>query len=224
MIEELLPPGAHAAETFGDNPDAYLLPAEEPIVARAVEKRRREVTNARTCARTALRELTGAEFAIPRGEKGEPRWPAGVVGAITHTKGYCAAVVASAEKLRGVGIDAEEHGPLPDGVFAHIAFGAERDQLAELGAATGQAGRDGIHWDRLLFSAKESVYKVWFPLTRRWLGFEDAELTLDPAGGGFRARILIDGTTVDNSPELTELSGKFLVRNGIVVTAIALSH
>lgn len=224
MIEELLPDAAHAAETFGDDPDAYLLPAEQPMVAKAVPKRVREVTNARTCARRALRELTGAEHAILRGEKGEPRWPAGVVGAMTHTKGYCAAVVAAQERLRGVGIDAEEHGPLPDGVLAHIAFGGELEQLAGLGAANGQAGLDGVHWDRLLFSAKESVYKVWYPLTRRWLGFEDAALTLDPAAGTFRAKILIDGTTADHSPPLTELSGKFLVRNGIVATAIALPH
>ena len=36
------------------------------------------------------------------------------------------------------------------------------------------------HWGRLLFSAKEAVYKAWYPLTGRWLGFEEARLTIDP--------------------------------------------
>ncbi len=41
----------------------------------------------------------------------------------------------------------------------------------------------GPSWDRLLFSAKESVYKAWFPLTGRWLGFEEAAITINPADG-----------------------------------------
>jgi 4'-phosphopantetheinyl transferase EntD len=77
-----------------------------------------------------------------------------------------------------------------------------------------------LHWDRLLFSAKESVYKAWFPLTGRWLGFEDAHLTFDPDDGTFSARILIDGATTDGPP-LTGFTGRYLVRDGYVLTAIA---
>ena len=45
---------------------------------------------------------------------------------------------------------------------------------------------EGLHWDRILFCAKEATYKAWFPLTKRWLGFEDAHIVfdLDPPGGG----------------------------------------
>ena len=223
MIEELLPDTVCAAETVGDDPEAALLPAEAPIVARAVEKRRREVANARTCARRALRELTGGhgpDPAILRGEKGEPRWPAGVVGSMTHTAGYCAAVVGRADRVRSVGIDAESHGPLPEGVLGHIGFGAELDMLAGLESVLADGER--IWWDRLLFSAKESVYKAWYPLTGRWLGFEQAAVVLDPATGTFRASILVDGTTREPGPPLTEMSGNYLVRNGFVLTAIVL--
>lgn len=227
MIEELVPKPLCVAETFGDDPAAYLLPAEEPIVARAVEKRRREVTNARSCARRALRELTGEQApdpAILRGERGEPLWPAGVVGSITHTAGYCAAVVGTAGEVRSVGIDAEQHGPLPDGVLAHIAFGPELDELAELAGSDRRSDAEPpVHWDRLLFSAKESVYKAWYPLTRRWLGFEDAVLHVVPAERAFHATIQIDPTTLDGPP-LTELSGRFLARDGLIVTAIVVPH
>lgn len=223
-----MPDSLCAVETFGDDPAAYLLPAEEPIVARAVEKRRREVTNARSCARRALRQLTGGqagdqgpEPAILRGERGEPLWPDGVIGSITHTAGYCAAVVGAAGETRSVGIDAEPNGPLPDGVLAHVAFGAELDELA--GLDNRPAAGPGVHWDRLLFSAKESVYKAWYPLTRRWLGFEDAVLRFAPAERTFHATILIDPTTLDGPP-LTELSGRFLVRDGLLATAVVVPH
>jgi 4'-phosphopantetheinyl transferase EntD len=130
-------------------------------------------------------------------------------------------VVADAAKVRSVGIDAEPHGELPDGVLRNIGFGAELDLLAALDPFDHAGQR--IWWDRLLFSAKESVYKVWYPLTKRWLGFEDAAVTLRPADRTFHAEILVDGTTLDGPP-LTELSGRFLVREGFVLTAITLSH
>jgi 4'-phosphopantetheinyl transferase EntD len=217
MLAELLPAGVAVADTVGDeDPAAYLLPAEEPLVAKSVPKRTREVTNARSCARRALAALGRPEVPILRGAKGEPLWPAGVVGSITHTTGYYAAAVAEATTIRSVGVDAEVHDALPDGVLDHIAFGPELVSLARLRAAD-----DETWWDRLLFSAKESVYKAWFPLTGRWLGFEDAAVTVDPAGT-FHAAILIDGTTIDGGAPLTAMTGRWLVRAGLVITAITL--
>jgi 4'-phosphopantetheinyl transferase EntD len=212
MIEELLPAEVRSAETVGADPHAYLLAAEQDLVARAVPGRVREVTYARSCARRALAELGIAETPIGRGPRGEPRWPAGVVGSITHTKGYYAAAVAPASLVRSIGIDAEVHDRLPDGVLGHIAFDAELAWLDRLGTGP-------ICWDRLLFSAKESVYKAWFPLTGRWLGFEDALLTVDPATRTFQAELLVDGSTA-SGPPLRTMSGRFLVKDGFVLTAV----
>ena len=57
---------------------------------------------------------------------------------------------------------------------------------------------DELHWDRILFCAKEATYKAWFPLTRRWLGFEDAHIIFDVNSDGisgeFVSQILIDPT------------------------------
>ena len=83
------------------------------------------------------------------------------------------------------------HGPLPDGVLNQVSLPAERARLGELAAAA-----PGVCWDRVLFSAKESVYKAWFPLARRWLGFDEADVTIDPADGTFRARLLVEGPVV----------------------------
>ena len=83
----------------------------------------------------------------------------------------------------------------------------------------------GLHWDRILFCAKEATYKVWFPVTRRWLGFEDAHIVfaVDGTGtaGGFESSILIDGAAL-SGPPLTALRGRWSVRDGLVLTAIVL--
>ncbi|WAC55149.1 4'-phosphopantetheinyl transferase family protein [Gordonia sp. SL306] len=217
MIEQLVPSGVASAEAFEDPPGIEPMPAERTLIERAVEKRRREFTTARHCARQAMSELGIGPTPIMRGERGMPLWPERVVGSLTHCDGYRAAVVAYSLQVRSLGIDAEPHEQLPDGVLEHTSIADERDVLA---------GRpSGLHWDRLLFCAKEATYKAWFPITQRWLGFEDAHITFEqtaPQAGTFTSRILIDGTAVDGGAPLRELSGRWLVDRGLITTSIAL--
>lgn len=210
MIERLVPDSVVVVATREELLEVDLFPEEEEFVARAVEKRRREFVTARACARQALEGLGQAPVAIPNGERGEPRWPSGVVGSITHCAGYRASAVARTQDVASVGIDAEVHAPLPDGVWDQIAFRSER-------ALLGQGG--DVCLDRVLFSAKEAVYKAWFPLARRWLGFEDVEMTVDVDGGTFRAELLVPGPTVGGT-RLTELRGRWGVEDGIVGAAV----
>ncbi|WBC09298.1 4'-phosphopantetheinyl transferase superfamily protein [Micromonospora sp. WMMA1947] len=218
MIGTLLPAGAMAVEAFADRPGETPYPGEEDLVARAVATRRQEFVTARRCAREALARLGYAPAPIRPGPRREPVWPAGVVGSITHCTGYRAAAVAPAGALAGLGIDAEPHEPLPDGVAGVVTVAGEPERLAALRAAD-----PATHWDRLLFSAKESVYKAWYPLTGRWLGFEEAELTFD-RDGRFTARILVDGTRADGGPPLDVLDGRWLVDGGLLLTAVAVPH
>jgi 4'-phosphopantetheinyl transferase EntD len=215
MMETLLPTSAVAVEALVDDPDATLFPEEEQQVGKAVEKRRREFTTARVCARRALAVLGFAPAPILAGPKREPLWPAGVVGSITHCAGYRAAAVARRAEIPTIGIDAEPHGSLPRGVLDQIALPDERASLAVL-----LTRHPEIHWDRLLFSAKESVYKAWFPLAGRWLGFEDAAITLDPAAGTFAVRLLVAGPDLP-AGRLVGFDGRWLVANGLVLTAVA---
>jgi len=217
MIETILPPAVVAVEARGDDTEARLLPGEQEVVGRAVEKRRREFATGRACARAALERLGLPPLPIRSGEKGEPLWPDGVVGSITHCDGYRAGAVARRAEVLTLGIDAEPHAPLPEGLLPDIAVPEERPHLAEL-----RRERPGVHWDRLLFSAKESVYKAWFPLARRWLGFEDARLEIEPGSGSFSARLLVPGPTIGGAP-LRGFEGRWLVRDGLVVTAIAVA-
>jgi 4'-phosphopantetheinyl transferase EntD len=205
------------AEVYSDPPGLVPMPDEEPLIARSVAKRRNEFITVRHCARIALGQLGLPPAPILKGDKGEPCWPDGVVGSLTHCAGYRGAVVARSGVVRSVGVDAEPHDVLPDGVLDAISLPAERREIAAL--------PPGMHWDRILFCAKEATYKAWFPLTKRWLGFEDAHITFDVDGSGsvgsFESAILIDGSTLSGAP-LTALRGRWSVNRGLVLTAIVL--
>jgi 4'-phosphopantetheinyl transferase EntD len=217
LISTVVPDSVAAAELYDDPPDLKPLPEEEPLIARSVSKRRNEFVTVRHCARVALGELGIPPAPILKGDKGEPCWPDGVVGSLTHCDGYRGAVVGRAEQVRSVGIDAEPHGVLPDGVLEAVSLPPERRELAAMA--------DALHWDRILFCAKEATYKSWYPLTRRWLGFEDAHIIFDVesdgATGEFLSQILIDPTAL-SGPPLTALRGRWAVRDGLVLTAIVL--
>lgn len=217
LLSGVLPDVVASAELYGDAPDLTPLPEEEPLIARAVAKRRNEFVSARYCARQALGELGLPPVPILKGDKGEPCWPDGVVGSLTHCEGFRGAVVGRVGDVRSLGIDAEPHDVLPNGVLDAVSLPVERHQLAALPR--------GPHWDRILFCAKEATYKAWFPLTHRWLGFEDAHIqfTVDGTGasGAFESRILIDPSAESGSP-LTAMEGRWSVDGGLVLTAIVL--
>jgi 4'-phosphopantetheinyl transferase EntD len=225
LIEELLPDTVVAVEAFGHDEAGHLplYPEEEAIVARAVAKRRREFTVVRSCARRAMEKLGVPPQAVPTGERGAPSWPAGLTGSMTHCDGYGAAALVRLADLASLGIDAEPDGPLPDGVLGTIALPAETARLRRLDEA-----RPGIHWQRLLFSAKESVYKAWFPLTGQWLDFTEADVEIgvdpaDPRRGTLHAALLVPGPTVGGR-RLAHFDGRWTARNGLVATAITVPH
>jgi len=208
-------------DALGDG--IFLFPEEEAVIARAVEKRRREFTAVRACARQAMEKLGVPPQPVLPGERGAPRWPDGLVGSMTHCEGYCAAALVRAGDLASLGIDAELHDQLPDGVLDVVALPAEQMRLRGL-----VSSRPSVHWDRLLFSAKESVYKAWFPLTGKWLDFPEADIEIDPGAvadvlGTFRVRLLVPGPMVDGR-RVQVFDGRWTVRRGLIATAVVVPH
>ncbi|MGX1546271.1 4'-phosphopantetheinyl transferase family protein [Streptomyces adustus] len=228
MIEELLPRSVVVVEAYDvDGPDgseeAALYPEEAAVVAQAVAKRRREFAAVRGCARRAMDKLGVPPQPVLPGERGAPQWPAGLIGSMTHCDGYCAAALVRAADLASLGIDAEPHQPLPDGVLSVVSLPAEAERLRRLAAE-----RPDIHWDRLLFSAKESVYKAWFPLTGQWLEFTEADIDLavepgERPHGTLRAELLVPGPVLDGR-RVRFFEGRWTVDKGIVATAVAVPH
>lgn len=217
MLEALLPDSVVAVEAREDADDIELFPAEAADLGQAVEKRRREYTTARACARTAFARLGLPEAPVVGGERGEPQWPTGIVGSITHCEGYRACAIARSREIVAIGIDAEPHAPIGEDLLGAIAHDEELRWLRNF-----QHIDPVIHWDRLLFSAKESVYKAWFPLAKQWLGFEDAIVTFEPAEHTFRAQLMVSGPVIGHC-RLTGFTGRWVVRDGLVLTAITLA-
>ncbi|MFH8973620.1 4'-phosphopantetheinyl transferase [Streptomyces sp. NPDC017890] len=225
MIEELLPDTVVTVEAHGHDDTGHLplYPEEEAIVARAVAKRRREFTVVRSCARRAMEKLGVPAQPVLTGERGAPCWPDGLTGSMTHCDGYCAAALVRVTDLASLGIDAEPDGPLPDGVLPTVSLPVEAQRLRRLAEEC-----PGVHWDRLLFSAKESVYKAWFPLTGQWLDFMEADIEIsvdpvDPRRGTLSAALLVPGPTVGGR-RLTHFHGRWTARQGLVATAVTVPH
>ncbi|MFD9462277.1 4'-phosphopantetheinyl transferase [Streptomyces sp. NPDC060027] len=228
MMEELLPGSVVTVESHGDDETAVatLYPEEQVIVTRAVAKRRREFATVRACARRAMEKLGVAPGPVLPGERGAPQWPAGLIGSMTHCDGYAAAALARATDLASLGIDAEPHLTLPEDVLAAVALPSETGRLDRLGARAPH-----VHWDRLLFSAKESVYKAWFPLTGKWLDFSEADIDISVGptpstpdlSGTFHARLLVPGPVVDGVP-VPAFDGRWTVQRGLVATAVTVPH
>lgn len=206
MIDGLVPATVVSVATGAELLETKLFAEELRALGPAVDRRRREFMTGRACAHRALQRLGLAPTPIGSGARGEPLWPAGVVGSITHCAGLRACAVARARDVRAVGIDAEVHAPLPAGILEAVASADERRALAE--------HEPGVCWDRVLFSAKEAVFKAWYPLTGRALGFEDADLRIDPRSGTFRA-----GLPADDAAPAT-LRGRWRVSDGLVATAV----
>jgi 4'-phosphopantetheinyl transferase EntD len=218
MLEpSLFPESARFCYVITDrkNPDLQnylgLHPLEQALVSHSVDIRKAEFGDARWCAHQALRDLGQWDNEpILRGERGMPLWPQDITGSMTHTDGFRAAVVAPKTHVRSMGLDAEPAEPLPPEIIGSIARPGEMPQLERLRS-------EGIECaDRLLFCAKEATYKAWFPMTFRWLGFEDAEIDIR-SDGTFISYLLTRPTPVPF------IAGRWMVRDGYVIAATAVT-
>ncbi len=217
MIDAILPPSVSAVESFSDVLDEPLFPQERAVIARAVDERRREYTSVRACARMALARLGLPRPPLVADTLGAPRWPDGVVGSMTHCAGYRAAAVARTDHVLALGIDAEPHAPVPEEVLEVIARPQEAAHLAALSSSHPQ-----VSWERLLFSAKESLFKAWYPLTGRWLDFEDVALRIDPLNGTFSVALQVEAQALGGLPP-ERYNGRWLVARDLVLTTITVS-
>ncbi len=214
MIEQLLPSGVACAEAWpGDGGGPGLLPEELALVATATRRRRDEFAGGRACAREALRALGGPVAPVLQGTRGEPLWPAGVAGAITHCDGYRACAVARSGSWPVIAIDAEPHEPISARLLDRLARPGERRRHEAL-----VASRPRIRWDKLLFSAKECAYKALSPAAGGRAAFAEAEIAIDP-GGTFAARLPSGDSPSGGDRE--RLDGRWLVDGGLILTAIA---
>lgn len=213
LVRRAVGPGPAVHALWGAaTPSSPLTPAEARVIAAAVPSRRREFTAGRACARAVLEELGHHGWSLLPGPRREPLWPDGVVGSISHCPGLAVAVAARSADTLAIGIDVETDAPLPANVAGSVMDAGEAHAIERL------AAQDPVTpWERILFSAKESVYKAWYPLRHEWLGFEDVGIELG-TDGTFLARI----RRADTAPLPRVVSGRWTRGNGVVVTALVL--
>ncbi|NAZ84807.1 4'-phosphopantetheinyl transferase superfamily protein [Kineococcus sp. T90] len=210
MLRPLLPPAVRVVEVDREAAagEAGAWPQELAAVAAARPERRREFFTGRWCARAALLLLGCDPVALPPGPRRAPVWPEGFVGSITHCPGYRAAAVARRAEVAALGVDATPHEPLPAGVLELVADAGERAQLRALAARL-----PGVHADRVLFSAKESLLKAWSALDGGWPGFSGFRVRLHPCGE-FSAEVLAAGP-------VAALTGRWGLEGALAGTAVA---
>jgi 4'-phosphopantetheinyl transferase EntD len=216
-LASLFPPGALAAELRESADPALLWPAEAMYLGKAVAKRAQEFAAGRLCARKLLAEFGIREFPVEVGDARQPLWPDALVGSITHTAGFCAAVVAEQSRFAAIGVDSEVAGSVKPEVWPSICTPGEilwlhsLPEASRMGAAT------------LIFSAKEAFYKCQYPLTRERLTFHDAQVELAwvASGGSFTIQPTKRITLADHAA--LPLHGRYLFHEQFVTAGLSLS-
>jgi 4'-phosphopantetheinyl transferase EntD len=187
--------------------------AERREVLAAVPRRQREFAAGRWCAHRALARLGIEEFAVRVGPHRQPMWPIGVVGSITHTANYCAAVAGRASDFRSVGIDAEPAEPLDADLIQDVCTSREQRRLSgEQSSARGLMAR--AH-----FCAKESWFKCQFPLTGVYVDFTELEVSLNLGHGCFIARY-VGGNSLVTSQVPLVIVGSLLIDSDLILSAV----
>ncbi|PIE24932.1 MAG: hypothetical protein CSA62_01710 [Planctomycetota bacterium] len=150
---------------------ALLNPQEELLVQGAVDKRKREFGAGRHAARACLAQLgVQGEPVLLKGEKREVLWPEAYVGAISHRPPCSVAVAAQKAQFRSLGLDIEKRGRVEAKLWRLIFVESELAWLRS------QDAEQGLENATLLFSAKESLYKLQFPLSHEYVDFRQARL------------------------------------------------
>ena len=175
-------PGIYAAHRLILPGDENGLSAEEaPAFANSVAKVRRASGAARIVARALLAEFGLPNTAVLKSPSGAPIWPEGVVGSLAHDSRVAVAAVARRRDIAAIGVDVEPAEDLPSDLLDLVATPGERAIIG------------GVRFGgRLLFAAKEAVYKAVYPLDQTFL--EHHQVEIDFAN---RKGIVRNGRVVD---------------------------
>ncbi len=193
---------------------ATLPPEEATLTAGMVIGRRREFTAGRAAARAALAQLNGPVAPILLDRRRVPLWPAGYVGSITHCPGYTGAAVVRCTDASALGVDVEVAEPLPAELVADICSDAELLRGAR------PALLPEWLWPRLVFSAKECVFKCCFPVARLELDFQEVRISIGNEAGAFYAEVPEELASRLGSGR--KLSGRYLITNGFIATGMVI--
>ena len=170
LVTPLVPPTVVCAELSPLVDGLLVHPLEAALVSLASARRRREFTVGRWLANSTLKRLGRGDSPVLAGHDRSPIWPEGIVGSISHTDDYCVAVTALSRHHISVGVDIEPMEPIESSLWDSICTEGELRWLRRQHAL-----KQGLLC-RLIFSAKECIYKYQYPMTNTFLDFHDVEV------------------------------------------------
>ncbi|PAA08349.1 4'-phosphopantetheinyl transferase family protein [Pseudomonas fragi] len=185
-------------------------------IQRSVAKRQAEFLAGRLCARAAMRRLDGTCATPGMAEDRAPVWPAHISGAITHSKGRAAALVALKSEWQGLGIDLETL-LTPERAQRLAKEILTPDELVRM--AAGPAEHIAL-LVTLTFSVKESLFKALYPLVQKRFYFEHAEVLDWTPEGHVRLRLLTDLSS--EWQHGSELDAQFALVDGQLLSVVAI--
>lgn len=189
--------------------------ASEAVLTQTWNHRRRvEFASGRECARTALKCSGLDSSEILRHSNGAPAWPPHVRGSITHCADFYAAVVGSDDDYSGLGLDAEPNIRLPLYLTQRFAAADELNNILAL-----QEEHPYLAWDRLLFCAKEAIFKAVSESFGQSLGALEMQIRFDPRRMRFIARCDLHGRASRDESSV-ELCGSFFLVEGTILALV----
>jgi 4'-phosphopantetheinyl transferase EntD len=215
-LQALFPPGALAAELCEAGDPGFLYPEEAVHLGNAVAVRRQEFAAGRLCARRVLAEFGILNFPLKAAEDRQPLWPANLVGSITHTEGFGAAVAAEKKFLAAVGIDTEVAGRVKSELWQSICTPGEIRWLRILPQSQQAAAAT------LIFAAKEAFYKCQYPLAGEWLNFHDATIEVVSWGAACGSMTIRANRSMAFAQRASmPLEGRYLFHEQFVTAGVA---
>ena len=214
-LSRLFPAGVIGAELREPGDRAQLLPAEAAATASMAPGRAREFAAGRMCARRALAELGLSDFPLLRAADRQPLWPEGIVGSITHTEGYCAAVVARRAEFRGLGIDSEVVGAVGEHLWRRLFVVDEIEWIKRLPGTSRSAAA------AVLFSAKEAFFKCQYPAFGRRYDFKEIQVHIDAWGAHGSFAMELTSPTRRTVPARRQVSGRYSMDASTASTGVA---
>ncbi len=143
-----------------DDGQAPLMGGEADLLQGSTRSRVKEFTAGRCMARAAMNVLGIRPQEILHGLGGEPLFPAGVCGSISHSASVAAALVGRQSTMAAVGIDVNDGRPIGALAALDVTWARETRLLMHLGICADEAAAHNF-----AFSAKEAVYKCQYLVT-----------------------------------------------------------
>jgi 4'-phosphopantetheinyl transferase EntD len=186
-----------------------LAPNELLLTEKFSKTRLSHFCTGRFAAKEALKKLGVKSSEILTGKEGEPIWPDGIVGSISHCNELVGAVVNNDPKIRSLGLDIERPGKIKPKMWSNYLTNNEIAFLNQVEDSEKDV------YTTLYFSLKESFYKAQFPITGIKLWFTDVEI-VNP-NNSFQVKVIKDDFELD--PGTIQMDSRFVKSNNCIVTS-----